>query len=63
MRDVFACRSLTVHNGAADLRERDFNDTVQSVRVRAGYREVCDDVDFRGPAARWFPASTRAWSA
>ncbi len=48
MRDVFACRSLTVHNGAADLRERDFNDTVQSVRVRAGYREVCDDVDFRG---------------
>ena len=47
-RDDFAGRSLTVRNGAADLRERDFNDTVQSVRVRAGYWEVCEDVDFRG---------------
>lgn len=47
-RDDFAGRSLTVRNGAADLRERDFNDTVQSVRVRSGYREVCEDVDFRG---------------
>ena len=47
-RDYFAGRSLTVRNGAADLRERDFNDTVQSVRVRSGYWEVCEDVDFRG---------------
>jgi hypothetical protein len=47
-RDDFAGRSLTVRNGAADLRERDFNDTVQSVRVRSGYWEVCEDVDFRG---------------
>ncbi|UQV45345.1 hypothetical protein KIV45_27385 [Janthinobacterium lividum] len=47
-RDDFAGRSLTMRNGAADLRERDFNDTVQSVRVRSGYWEVCEDVDFRG---------------
>ncbi|MEG0882684.1 MAG: beta/gamma crystallin-related protein [Janthinobacterium sp.] len=47
-RDDFVGRSLTVRNGAADLRERDFNDTAQSVRVRAGYWEVCEDVDFRG---------------
>lgn len=47
-RDDFAGRSLTVRNGSADLRERDFNDTVQSVRVRAGYWEVCEDADFRG---------------
>ena len=47
-RDDFAGRSLTVRNGAADLRERDFNDTAQSVRVRVGYWEVCEDVDFRG---------------
>ena len=47
-RDDFAGRSLTVRNGAADLRERDFNDTVQSVRVRSGYWEVCEDVRFRG---------------
>lgn len=47
-RDDFAGRSLTVRNGAADLRERDFNDTVQSVRVRSGYWEVCEDVGFRG---------------
>ena len=47
-RDDFAGRSLTVRNGAADLRERDFNDTVQSVRVRSGYWDVCEDVDFRG---------------
>jgi hypothetical protein len=47
-RDDFAGRSLTVRNGAADLRERDFNDTAQSVRVRAGYWEVCEDADFRG---------------
>ena len=47
-RDDFAGRSLTVRNGAADLRERDFNDTVQSVRVRSGYWEVCEDVHFRG---------------
>ena len=47
-RDDFAGRSLTVRNGAADLRERDFNDTVQSVRVRSGDWEVCEDVDFRG---------------
>ena len=48
LRDDFVGRSLTVRNGAADLRERDFNDTVQSVRVRSGYWEVCEDVDFRG---------------
>ena len=49
-RDDFAGRSLTVRNGAADLRNRDFNDTVQSVRVRvrSGDWEVCEDVDFRG---------------
>ncbi|KAB8051709.1 hypothetical protein GCN78_11885 [Janthinobacterium rivuli] len=47
-RDDFVGRSLTVRNGAADLRERDFNDTAQSVRVRAGYWEMCEDVDFRG---------------
>lgn len=47
-RDDFVGRSLTVRNGASDLRERDFNDTAQSVRVRAGYWEVCEDVDFRG---------------
>lgn len=47
-RDDFVGRSLTVRNGAADLRERDFNDTAQSVRVRAGYWEVCEDVGFRG---------------
>lgn len=47
-RDDFAGRSLSVRNGAADLRERDFNDTAQSVRVRVGYWEVCEDVDFRG---------------
>ncbi|ATD60079.1 MAG: beta/gamma crystallin-related protein [Janthinobacterium svalbardensis] len=47
-RDDFVGRSLTVRNGAADLRERDFNDTLQSVRVRSGYWEVCEDVDFRG---------------
>lgn len=47
-RDDFAGRSLTVRNASADLRERDFNDTVQSVRVRAGYWEVCEDADFRG---------------
>jgi len=47
-RDDFAGRSLTVRNGAADLRERDFNDTAQSVRVRTGYWEVCEDVGFRG---------------
>ena len=47
-RDDFAGRSLTVRNGAADLRKRDFNDTVQSVRVRSGDWEVCEDVDFRG---------------
>ncbi|WP_215405551.1 beta/gamma crystallin-related protein [Janthinobacterium sp. JC611] len=47
-RDDFVGRSLTVRNGAADLRERDFNDTAQSVRVRAGYWEVCEDVEFRG---------------
>ena len=35
-RDDFVGRSLSVRNGAADLRERDFNDTAQSVRVRAG---------------------------
>lgn len=29
-----------MRNGAADLRERDFNDTVQSARVRSGYWEV-----------------------
>ncbi|MEG2031626.1 MAG: beta/gamma crystallin-related protein, partial [Janthinobacterium sp.] len=44
----FAGRSLTVRNASADLRERDFNDTVQSVRVRSGYWEVCEDVGFRG---------------
>ena len=47
-RDDFVGRSLTVRNGAPDLRERDFNDTAQSVRVRAGYWEVCEDVGFRG---------------
>ena len=47
-RDDFVGRSLSVRNGAADLRERDFNDTAQSVRVRAGYWEVCEDVVFRG---------------
>ncbi|MDN2711848.1 beta/gamma crystallin family protein [Janthinobacterium sp. SUN118] len=47
-RDDFAGRSLTVRNGSADLRERDFNDTVQSVRVRSGYWEVCEDAGFRG---------------
>ena len=47
-RDDFAGRSLSVRNASADLRERDFNDTVQSVRVRSGYWEVCEDVDFRG---------------
>nr|WP_314635073.1 beta/gamma crystallin-related protein [uncultured Janthinobacterium sp.] len=47
-RDDFAGRSLTVRNASADLRERDFNDTVQSVRVRAGYWEVCEDAGFRG---------------
>ena len=47
-RDDFVGRSLSVRNGAADLRERDFNDTAQSVRVRSGYWEVCEDVDFRG---------------
>ena len=47
-RDDFAGRSLTVRNSSADLRERDFNDTVQSVRVRSGYWEVCEDVGFRG---------------
>lgn len=47
-RDDFVGRSLSVRNGAADLRERDFNDTAQSARVRAGYWEVCEDADFRG---------------
>ncbi|MCC7641500.1 MULTISPECIES: beta/gamma crystallin family protein [unclassified Janthinobacterium] len=47
-RDDFAGRSLSVRNASADLRERDFNDTVQSVRVRSGYWEVCEDVGFRG---------------
>ncbi len=47
-RDDFAGRRLSVSNASADLRERDFNDTVQSVRVRAGYWEVCEDVGFRG---------------
>lgn len=47
-RDDFAGRSLSVSNASADLRERDFNDTVQSVRVRSGYWEVCEDVGFRG---------------
>ncbi|MBW3512949.1 beta/gamma crystallin family protein [Janthinobacterium sp. NKUCC06_STL] len=47
-RDDFAGRSLSVRNSSADLRERDFNDTVQSVRVRSGYWEVCEDVGFRG---------------
>lgn len=47
-RDDFVGRSLSVRNGAANLRERDFNDTAQSVRVRAGYWEVCEDVGFRG---------------
>jgi len=47
-RDDFVGRSLSVRNGAADLRERDFNDTAQSARVRAGYWEVCEDVGFRG---------------
>lgn len=47
-RDDFAGRSLTVRNSSADLRERDFNDTVQSVRVRSGYWEVCEDLGFRG---------------
>ena len=47
-RDDFAGRSLSVRNASADLRERDFNDTVQSVRVRCGYWEVCEDVGFRG---------------
>ena len=47
-RDDFVGRSLSVRNGAADLRERDFNDTAQSVRVHAGYWEVCEDADFRG---------------
>ena len=47
-RDDFAGRSLTVRNSSADLRERDFNDTVQSVRVHSGYWEVCEDVGFRG---------------
>ena len=47
-RDDFAGRSLTVRNASVDLRERDFNDTVQSVRVRAGYWEVCEDAGFRG---------------
>ena len=47
-RDDFAGRRLSVSNASADLRERDFNDTVQSVRVRSGYWEVCEDVGFRG---------------
>jgi hypothetical protein len=47
-RDDFAGRSLSVRNASSDLRERDFNDTVQSVRVRSGYWEVCEDVGFRG---------------
>ena len=47
-RDDFTGRQLTVRNRAGDLRERDFNDTAQSVRVRAGYWEVCEDTDFRG---------------
>ena len=47
-RDDFAGRRLSVSNASADLRERDFNDTVQSVRVRAGYWEVCEAVGFRG---------------
>ena len=47
-RDDFAGRSLSVSNASADLRERDFNDTVQSVRVRSGHWEVCEDVGFRG---------------
>ena len=63
LRDDFVGRSLTVRNGAADLRERDFIDTVQSVRVRSGYWEVCEDVGLRGRCARWVPASMRAWNA
>lgn len=54
-RDDFAGRSLTVRNASADLRERDFNDTVQSVRVRSGYWEVCEDVDFRGRCRTMVP--------
>ncbi len=41
-------RSRTVRDAVADLEDVRFNDTVQSVRVRSGRWEACEDVDFRG---------------
>ena len=47
-RDDCHGRSRTVRDAVADLEDVRFNDTVQSVRVRSGDWEVCEDVDFRG---------------
>ena len=37
-----------MRDAVADLEDVRFNDTTQSVRVRSGDWEVCEDVDFRG---------------
>ena len=47
-RDDYHGCSQSVRDAVADLEDVRFNDTVQSVRVRSGYWEVCEDVDFRG---------------
>ena len=47
-RDDYHGRSQTVRDAVADLEDVRFNDTTQSIRVRSGYWDVCEDVDFRG---------------
>ena len=47
-RDDYHGRSHTVRDAVADLEDVRFNDTTQSIRVRSGRWEACEDVDFRG---------------
>ena len=47
-RDDCHGRSRTVRDAVADLEDVRFNDTTQSIRVRSGRWEACEDVDFRG---------------
>ena len=62
-RDDYHGRSQTVRDAVADLEDVRFNDTVQSVRVRSGDWKCARTWISVAAAARWVPASTRAWNA
>lgn len=47
-RDDYHGRSQTVRDAVADLEDVRFNDTTQSIRVRSGRWEACEEADFRG---------------